>query len=103
LLERTRYHLDWGKDSPDVGDSLDSSGGFLLGEYLLAERWAGYARYDYAKRDVPASDSETEDGPTVGVTFWAQTQIRLTLESQFLKTTGTSRDGSAVAELLWVF
>lgn len=93
----------WGRDTPDREDSLDSVGGFLLGEYLLAEHWAGYARYDYAKRDAPVGDAETTEGPTVGVSLWAQTQVRVTLESQFLKTTGASRDGSAVAELLWAF
>jgi len=37
------------------------------------------------------------------VSFWAQTQVRLTLESQFLKATGASRDRSAIAELMWAF
>ena len=76
---------------------------FVLGEVLLAERWAGYARYDYANRKVPVGDAETTDGPTIGVSFWAQTQVRLTCESQFLKTTGASRDRSTITELLWVF
>ena len=93
----------WGKDSPDGAASLDTRGGFALGEVLLAERRAGYARYDYAKRDAPVGDAETTDGPTLGVSFWAQTQVRLTLEGQFLQTTETSRDASAVAELMWAF
>jgi len=37
------------------------------------------------------------------VSFWAQTQIRLTLESQFLQSTGQSRDNSVIAELMWAF
>jgi hypothetical protein len=37
------------------------------------------------------------------VSFWAQTQVRLTLEAQFLKSTGASRDRSAIAELMWAF
>jgi hypothetical protein len=93
----------WGRDSPDGENSLDTAGGFLLGEVLLAERWAGYARYDYASRDAPVGGAEITDGPTLGVSFWAQTQVRLTLESQFLKSTGTSRDRSAIAELMWAF
>jgi hypothetical protein len=93
----------WGKDTPGGEESLDTAGGFLLGEFLLAERWAGYARYDYANREAPVGDAETTDGPTVGVSLWAQTQVRLTLESQFLKTTGASRDASAIAELMWAF
>jgi mannose-1-phosphate guanylyltransferase len=42
-------------------------------------------------------------GRPMGVSFWAQTQVRLTLESQFLKSTGTSRDRSAIAEFMWAF
>ena len=95
--------LLWGTDKPAGDKSLASKGGFLLGEVLLAERWAGYARYDYASRDVPVGDAETTDGPTIGVSFWAQTQVRLTLETQFLKSTGASRDQSAIAELMWAF
>jgi len=92
-----------GTDRPDGQSSLTTKGWFLLGEALLAERWAGYARYDYANREAPVGDAETTDGPTLGASFWAQTQIRLTLETQFLKTTGASRDESAVAELMWAF
>jgi hypothetical protein len=95
--------LLWGNDRPAGEKSLATKGGFLLGEVLLAERWAGYVRYDRASRDAPVGDAETTDGPTIGVSFWAQTQVRLTLESQFLKSTGTSRDRSAIAELMWAF
>ena len=95
--------LLWGTDKPAGDKSLGSTGGFLLGEVLLTERWAGYARYDYANREAPIGDAEITDGPTLGVSFWAQTQVRLTLESQFLKTTGASRDRSAIAELMWAF
>jgi hypothetical protein len=95
--------LLWGRDKPTGEESLDTAGGFLLGEVLLAERVAGYARYDYATRDASIGDAETTDGPTVGVSFWAQTQVRLTLESQFLKSTGLSRERSAIAELMWAF
>lgn len=92
-----------GTDRPDGESSLTTNGWFLLGEALLADRWAAYARYDYANREAPVGDAETTDGPTMGVSFWAQTQVRLTLETQFLKTTGASRDESAVAELMWAF
>ena len=95
--------LLWGTDKPAGAQSLATKGGFLLGEILLTERWAGYARYDYANREVPVGDAETTDRPTIGVSFWAQTQVRLTLESQFLRTTGSSRDRSAMAELMWAF
>jgi hypothetical protein len=95
--------LLWGTDSPAGEKSLGTAGGFLLSEILLAERFAGYARYDYASRDIPVGDAETTDGPTIGVSFWVQTQVRLTLESQFLKSTGASRDRSALAEVMWAF
>jgi hypothetical protein len=95
--------LLWGRDRPAGGKSLGTAGGFLLGEVLLAERWAGYVRYDYVNREALVGDAETTDGPTIGVSFWAQTQVRLTLESQFLKSTSTSRDRSAIAELMWAF
>jgi len=92
-----------GNDRPDGANSLAIRGWFLLGEVVPAERWAGYARYDYAKRDAPVGDAEITDGPTIGASFWAQTQVRLTLESQFLKTTGRSRERTAIAELMWAF
>ena len=104
-LPRTKGVLGflWGRDEQTGEESLDSAGGFLLGEVLLAEGWAGYARYDYANREAPVGDAETTDGPTIGVSFWAQTQVRLTLESQFLESTGMPRDRSAIAELMWAF
>lgn len=104
-LPRTKGVLGflWGRDKPAQEEPLDTTGGFLLGEVLLAEQWAAYARYDYANREAPVGDADTTDGPTIGVSYWAQTQVRLTLESQFLKSTGTSRDRSAVAELMWTF
>ena len=95
--------LLWGRDRPTGGKSLGTVGGFLLGEVLLTERWAGYARYDYANREAPVGDAEITDGPTVGASFWAQTQVRLTLETRYLRTTGQSRDRSAIAELMWAF
>jgi len=93
----------WGRDTPDGESSLESAGGFLLGEILLAEQWAGFARYDYASRDAAIGDDEITDGPALGVSFWAQTQVRLTLEAQFLKSTGVDRDRSAVAQMMWAF
>ena len=95
--------LLWGSDRPAGESSLLSKGGFLLGEFLLADRWVGYGRYDYARRGLPAGDAETTDGPTLGVSFWAQTQVRLTLEAQFLKTADLAREQGAMAEILWAF
>lgn len=95
--------LLWGADRPAGEKSLSTKGGFVLGEALLTERWAGYARYDYANREAPVGDAQNTDGPTIGVSYWAQTQVRLTFESQFLKSTGEPRDRSAIAELMWAF
>ncbi len=95
--------LLWGTDETDGERALGTQGGFLLGEVQLADRWAGYARYDYASREALVGDAVITDGPTVGVSFWAQTQVRLTLESQFVKSAGTPRDRSAIAELMWAF
>ena len=56
-----------GTDTLDGEFSLKSKGWFLLGEALLADRWAGYARYDYANRDAPAGDAEATDGPVCSI------------------------------------
>ena len=93
----------WGSDSPIAGPSLASKGAFLLGEFLLTDQWAAYGRYDYLRHEVPAGEAEATDGPTVGMSFWAHTQIRLTLEAQFLKTAELARERGATAEVLWAF
>ncbi len=95
--------LLWGRDRPAGDPTLINKGGFLLGEFLVADQWAAYGRYDYARRELPLSVDESTNGPTLGVSFWAQTQVRLTLESQFLKNTGSARDRSAMAEIMWAF
>ena len=95
--------LLWGNDEPAGESSLSTSGWFALGEAILGARWAGYARYDHARSEAPVGDAETTDGPTLGVSCWAQTQVRLTLESQFLKSTGASRERSAIAQIMWAF
>lgn len=92
-----------GTDKAEDGRSLDNSGWFLLGEYLFDDRWAGYARWDRFRRDMAAGGSETTSGPALGVSWWAATEIRLTLEAQFLKTTGQRRDRLLTTELLWIF
>ncbi|MGE5179544.1 MAG: hypothetical protein ACM3PF_10650 [Bacteroidota bacterium] len=95
--------LLWGRDRPEDDGSRIGRGAFLLGEFLPTERWAGYARYDLARGEIPAGGHETTDGPTLGISFWAQTQVRLTLEARLLKQTGAPRDRTATAEFLWAF
>lgn len=93
----------WGSDTPEGGDALASAGGFGLGEYQFDERWAGYVRYDHADREEPVGANTVTSGPTLGVSRWMQTQVRLTLETQFLKSTGSERDMTAAVQLLWAF
>lgn len=104
-LPRTKAMLGglWGKDKPTGLADFNSKGAFGQAEVLLAERWGAYGRYDYASREVPTSSDVKTDGPTVGLTYWAQTQVRLTVEGQFLKETGSDRAKTAVMEFLWVF
>jgi hypothetical protein len=104
-IQKTKLDLAfiWGGDDQLSGPSLHSTGGFVLAEQLLAERWAAYGRYDYFKQDLTEQDDMTTDGPTVGLSFWAQTQVRITVEGQFLKAMGADRDRTAAAEFLWLF
>jgi len=92
-----------GSDKDVNNLSLDNSGYFALGEQLLSDHWATYARYDWFKQDLSAGGSRTTEGPALGVSWWAATEIRLTLETQFLKRSGESRDQMLSTELLWVF
>lgn len=92
-----------GSDDDEANQSLDNSGFFVLGEHLFTDRWAAYLRYDQFKQDLSAGGSQTTLGPTVGVSWWAATQIRLTLEGQFLKTTDEDWTNTFTAEFLWVF
>lgn len=92
-----------GSDETVDGLTLDNSGYFLLLEYLLSDRWATYARYDHFNRDLAAGGSETTRGPTAGITWWAHTQIRLSSEAQFLKTTGSPEERVLTVGVLWIF
>lgn len=91
-----------GDEDQIAGPSLGSTAAFVLAEELLAERWAVYGRYDYLKQEIAGRADRTTDGPAIGLSLWAQTQVRITLEGQFLKATGSSRDRTAAAELLWI-
>lgn len=92
-----------GRDRGASGADLDNSGYFLLGERLISDRWAAYARYDHMCLDLDGGGSITIDGPALGVSWWVASPIRLTSELQFLKTTGSSRDTLFTTELLWAF
>lgn len=90
-----------GSDEDEAGRSLDNTGYFALVEQLLSNRWAAYLRYDHLKRDLSTGRTQTLSGPAIGVSWWAQTQVRLTLEGQFLSISGEDSDKRIMTELLW--
>jgi hypothetical protein len=92
-----------GRDKDTNNVSLKNSGYFVLGEHLLSERWAVYARYDHLQQDLSAGGSQAIRGPALGVSWWAQTQVRLTLEAQLLKTTGQRDNKTLMTEFMWLF
>lgn len=91
-----------GSDKDVNNHSLKNSGYFLLGERLLSDRWSAYARYDQMRQGLTAGGSQTTRGPALGVSWWAQTQIRLTVEAQMLKTTGQRDNKTLMAEFMWI-
>lgn len=104
-LPRTKIVAGYlaGEDDAADGRSLDNSGLFVRGEHLLNNRWALYGRYDWFRRDLATGSSQTLSGPMLGVTWWARTQVRLTLEGLLLSGTGAPQERSLLTELFWVF
>lgn len=92
-----------GSDDDATGRSLDNSGYFALVEQLLSERWAAYLRYDRMRLDRGAGGTQTLSGPAIGVSWWAQTQIRLTFEGQFVRITGEQHENRFMSEFMWAF
>lgn len=92
-----------GNDEDATGRSLDNSGYFALVEQLLSDRWAAYLRYDHLRRDLSDGGTQTLFGPAIGVSWWVQTQVRLTFEGQFMSRTGKDRDDRFMTELMWAF
>jgi len=90
-----------GEDSI-VDASLDSDGYYLLAEYLLSDRWAIYGRYDHLEQDQPGGGSETSKGPALGVSWWAATQVRVTVEGQLLDA-GDEDQNQLLMEFMWIF
>ncbi|MGA7617365.1 MAG: hypothetical protein WBX15_19545 [Thermoanaerobaculia bacterium] len=97
----TAGYLTGSDDS--VGRSLDNWGYFVQAEQLLSEQWAAYVRYDRFRQDLAAGGARSIDGPSVGVSWWAQSQIRLTLEGRVLETSGERNNRMLMAEFMWVF
>ena len=92
-----------GKDTAAGGRSLEMPGFFMLAERLLTDRWAVYGRYDGLRRGLDAGGSQQITGPTLGVSWWVQTQMRLTLEGQVLNTSAQPQDRRLVTGLFWNF
>lgn len=92
-----------GEDKTLDNRTLKDSGYFFMAEYLFSEPWAAYARYDHFKQDLDAGGAQTISGPAVGVTWWVQSQIRLTTEAQFISTTDQPNTNSLTTEFLWAF
>ena len=91
-----------GADRAADGSLLATNGLFAQAEYLPTERWGVYARYDYLLRDLVGGGSEHPQGPTLGVTWWAQTQLNLTAEAQFQN--GSPDVGNALKlDAAWAF
>jgi len=92
-----------GSDDDITGRPWDNSGYFALVEQLLSQRWAAYLRYDQMRRDLSAGRTQTLSAPAIGFSWWAQTQIRITLEGQFLSITDQDRDNRFMSEFMWAF
>jgi hypothetical protein len=91
-----------GKDKDANGKRLGNTGYFALAERQVSERLAAYARYDNVRLDLSDGGSVRQDGPTLGITYWPATEVRLTAEGQSLKTKGQSRDNRLAIEFLWI-
>ena len=88
----------------DVDDrNLGSHGYFLLGEYLPSDQLAVYARYDHLDQDLSGGGAQTLEGPVLGVTWWAQSQVRVTTEGQIQNQTNTPRLSTLKTEFLVSF
>lgn len=92
-----------GNDNAADGRSLHNSGFFLLGEHLVTDRWAVYGRYDRLRQDLDAGGAQTIDGPTLGASYWASSEVWLTLETQSLRTTNQPSTRGAMLEFSWIF
>jgi hypothetical protein len=92
-----------GSDDDVMGRPLDNSGYFVLIEQLLSDKWAAYFRYDQMRRDLSTGETQTLSGPAIGFSWWAQTQVRLTLEGQFLSIAGQDHENRFMSELMWAF
>jgi len=86
-----------GRDTAAEGTRLDNSGWFLLGEQLVSDRWAAYARYDGYRQDLVGGGGRRIRGPALGASWWVRTEAWLTVEAQALRTSdqGTERVVSA--------
>jgi len=93
----------FGSGDDAEGTNLDDSGFFALVAQQLTARWAAYARYDWFRRDVAEGGRQTAHGPVAGVSWWAQTQVRLTVEGRLVDVTDAPQRREFAAEFMWAF
>jgi hypothetical protein len=102
-LQRNKLNAGYLTGEDDIpGGTLDSSGYYLLAEHLLSARWAVYGRYDRLRQDQPGGGTQTFHGPTLGLSWWVQTQVRVTLEGQLLDA-GDEDQHQFLMEFMWIF
>jgi hypothetical protein len=92
-----------GSDTAADGTRLDNSGWFLLGEQLLSDRWAAYARYDRYRQDLLRGGSQRIRGPALGASWWMRTEAWLTVEAQALATSDRGTERTLSAQLTLAF
>lgn len=92
-----------GSDRSINGGDLDTSGGFALVEQLVNDQWSAYLRYDWFRQDLDDGDSRRISGPTVGTSYWAATQLWLTMELQWVNTSDERPTNLFATQLTWAF
>jgi len=92
-----------GSDDTVEGPALDNSGYFLLLEHLLSESLSAYARYDHFQRDLFDDGTESTNGPTMGIHWWAQSQVWVVTEAQFLHVMGEPAGQTLTLGVTWAF
>lgn len=92
-----------GNDEAINDRNLNTGGGFALVEYLVDDYWSTYFRYDWFRQNLDAEGSRKISGPVFGASYWAATQIWLTVELQFLDISDQRSNNIVTTELNWAF
>ncbi len=92
-----------GSDKAINGASLGSSGGFGLLEYLIDDQWSAYFRYDWLRQNLDTGGNQKTWGPVIGLSYWAATQVWLTMEYQSINVTQQRATNILTVQLNWAF